>query len=398
MTATVIPKLDCLYAEVLRSPIWVYDITGHKMIWANQAALDLWQADDIEELCGRDFSQGQSEAVKQTLLGYLERFERGELIDTWWEIEPRGNKKRVFCRLSGVLVETQADGEKLAMLIEGQYSPELLQGTGIPSAAMALIVDNSGSILSTNPPFIEHFGHRVQNLQDVVSKSHSMRDLLTLGQTDRELETVLGVRWHHVETHQYHSEFSESTQYVMTLIDIHERKLLELENIKRARSDVLTGLMNRRGLTQTMAGYQVDHYSVFYIDFDDFKPVNDNYGHHVGDELLCQLSNVLKTQEGETVCCRLGGDEFIIIFIEQFTEKEVRQKSTHLLDDLSRPFKIDDATVVSVSASIGVATYPVHSNDLDQLIKQADCAMYEAKKQGRNRAVLYQETMKTVRQ
>ena len=118
-----LPRLSQLTAHTLRSPIWVYDIVGQRMNWANAAALELWEADNLEELCTRDFSRDQSQAVQQTLLSYLERFEHGESIDVWWEIVPKGIKKRVFCRLSGVTIEVQGK-EQTAKLLEGQYSPE----------------------------------------------------------------------------------------------------------------------------------------------------------------------------------------------------------------------------------------------------------------------------------
>ena len=91
-----LPFLDKLSAQQLRAPIWVYDVIGQKMIWANDSALDLWEASDLDDLCRRDFSTDQSQAVQQTLLGYMERFEQGEYVDAWWEISPKGIKKTGF--------------------------------------------------------------------------------------------------------------------------------------------------------------------------------------------------------------------------------------------------------------------------------------------------------------
>lgn len=391
-----LPRLNRLTISQLRSPIWVYDVVGQKMIWANESALDLWQSESLEEFCSRDFSSDQSQAVQQTLMGYMERFEMGEHLDVWWEIEPKGIKKRVFIRLSGVLAEAKDGRERLMMLLEGQYSPELLSGGDIPSAAIAVIFDDSGNIVSVNPPFVEQFGEGISRLQQILADDISVWFVKAMGSAGRDIElnTLRGMRWHHAEV-KVQQEISASPCYVLTLIDIQERKLREIETANEARSDLLTGLMNRRGLLQYMSSHEGNGFTLFYLDLDGFKPINDSYGHNVGDALLRRLANVLIAQSGKKVCARLGGDEFVVIFFGKLDRAEIELKAKHLLYDVSRPFEIASDCVVRVTGSVGVACSPQDSSDIYELMIQADAAMYEAKKQGRNQAVVYQPGMES---
>lgn len=390
-----LPSLDQLTAVTLRSPIWVYDIIGKKLAWANPAGLELWEATELDELCARDFAGGQSEAVQQTLLSYLERFQKGESFDTWWEICPRGVPKRVFCRLSGVEIPCET-GTRPAMLLEGQYSPALLNRGDIPSAAIAVLFNEAGDILSFNPPFADQFGDQISNLRQILAAESGVSFVQEMGSLGRDLElkTLKGLRWHHAEV-TTQSELSEKPGYVLTLLDIQARKLREIETANEARSDFLTGLMNRRGLLRYMDNYRGTEFSLFYIDLDGFKPINDSYGHNTGDELLRQLANVLMAQPGRKICARVGGDEFIILLLGRLSKRQLKLQSEALLADISRPYEVAPSCVVQVSASIGIASAPLDSTDMDELLTQADAAMYEAKKRGRNQAVIYQSGMES---
>jgi len=390
-----LPHLNQLSANNLQAPIWVYDIVGQRLVWANGSGLELWEAADLDELRAREFSGDQSDAVQQTLLSYLERFEAGESFDVWWEICPKGTKKRVFCRLSGVRVPAQS-GSRVAMLLEGQYSPELLNAGDIPSAAIAVLFDEQGNIVSFNPPFADQFSNQIDNLCQILPEQDAASFVQGLGSLGRdiELKTQRGLRWHHAEV-TIREQISDDPSYVLTLIDIQERKLREIEIAKEARSDFLTGLMNRRGLLQYMEGVADTPYTLFYIDLDGFKPINDTYGHNTGDELLCQLANALMAQSGRKVCARVGGDEFVVVFLEVLTPQQIEWQAERILADLSCAREVAAGCVVRVSGSIGIASMPGDAEDIHQLMISADAAMYEAKKQGRNRAVIYQQGMES---
>ena len=121
------------------------------------------------------------------------------------------------------------------------------------------------------------------------------------------------------------------------------------------------------------------------MDLDGFKPVNDTYGHSTGDELLKEASARLLTciREGDTAA-RIGGDEFIVILLESSTERAVAV-ANRILASIRSPYELGKRTIVDITASIGIAEFPGHANEMDALIDAADKAMYAAKKHGKNR-------------
>ena len=176
------------------------------------------------------------------------------------------------------------------------------------------------------------------------------------------------------------------------LYDITQTKEHEHQLEYIAHYDSLTGLPNRvlnsDRLRQAMAQSQRrhDHIAVLYLDLDGFKEVNDRYGHAVGDQLLVALSLRMKQalREGDTLS-RLGGDEFVAILTDMNDTAIALPVIQRLLDAASYAIHLDDV-IVQVSASIGVTFYPqLDDVEADQLIRQGDQAMYEAKQSGKNR-------------
>ena len=147
----------------------------------------------------------------------------------------------------------------------------------------------------------------------------------------------------------------------------------------------LTGLPNRNKLSD---GFQKmknisQKVGVLFIDLDHFKNVNDSYGHDVGDQLLIEIANELKNciRSNDTVV-RHGGDEFIIITAVE-NNQDITILTNRLLNKIHQPFHIDQEEI-QISASIGISVYPDDGTSLDELIKDADKAMYKAKNQGKN--------------
>jgi diguanylate cyclase (GGDEF)-like protein len=137
-----------------------------------------------------------------------------------------------------------------------------------------------------------------------------------------------------------------------------------------------------------------DPFAVFMLDLDRFKSINDTLGHPTGDQLLKEVAQRLKSSLQKTdVLARLGGDEFAII---QVGEKEARDGAARLaariLDLISQPFEIDGA-VLSVSASLGMATAPDDARDSTALLKMADLALYQTKFDGRNGYSFFEAAM-----
>jgi diguanylate cyclase (GGDEF)-like protein len=160
--------------------------------------------------------------------------------------------------------------------------------------------------------------------------------------------------------------------------------------------DALTGLPNRRlledRLAQVLSQAQRDGtgFSLFYMDLDRFKPINDDLGHEVGDLVLQEVSARLKksVRQADTAA-RVGGDEFVILLQSAVRGDDVESIATNLLAKLSEPIAVGEQQLL-IGASIGCARYPQDGVDIATLLKNADSAMYAAKRLGGNHFCFYE--------
>lgn len=209
--------------------------------------------------------------------------------------------------------------------------------------------------------------------------------------------------------YQYGANLVLSKPYISLTIFQQVRLLNELscnrKNLKtaegiqeRAERDVLTGLYNREAtrrrvnLLLSNPSAKPDTISaLLMIDLDNFKMVNDTYGHLFGDEFLTRTAAKIRNRfRSNDIIGRIGGDEFIV-YIDSIPNVElVEKRCTQLLEVLQETFSEEDANV-HVSASIGVALVPEHGNTLTELYNKADQALYRAKKAGKNRFCIYSD-------
>lgn len=170
----------------------------------------------------------------------------------------------------------------------------------------------------------------------------------------------------------------------------NESKRLQAELVLRANHDSLTGLPNRslleERLKQACSEAQHDgvHLAVMLIDLDGFKPINDNFSHHLGDQVLVEVARRMLAivRPGDTVA-RMGGDEFIVILPGVSGPQSVSAIADRLLKDIADPYQIDTINL-RVTASVGIVMSNGQIEQPLQLIQQADSAMYQAKQEGRN--------------
>jgi diguanylate cyclase (GGDEF)-like protein/PAS domain S-box-containing protein len=194
-------------------------------------------------------------------------------------------------------------------------------------------------------------------------------------------------------------------------MDVQAQKAMEHELRAAARTDGLTQLPNRSVLLQAIEtaiargraqpGYQ---FAVLFMDFDRFKQVNDTLGHSVGDALLRQIASrlqdslrpgdsLIQTSDFAHLAARIGGDEFVVLLDDIRGDLDAEIVATRLIDVLSIPYMIGAHKVVS-SASIGIVTSNHAADDADSVLRDADIAMYEAKRTGRARYVMFEPSMR----
>ena len=202
------------------------------------------------------------------------------------------------------------------------------------------------------------------------------------GEVYAEMQTISAVRDSKGELQHYVALFSD-----ITASKVHEE---QLERI--AHFDALTGMPNRvllaDRLHQAMAQSQRrgQHTAVAFLDLDGFKAINDHHGHDAGDELLIALATRMKQtlRDGDTLA-RMGGDEFVAVLVDLSDPGACVPMLSRLLAAAAQPVEVGGLTL-QVSASLGVTFYPqAEEVDADQLLRQADQAMYQAKQSGKNR-------------
>jgi len=195
---------------------------------------------------------------------------------------------------------------------------------------------------------------------------------------------------------------AEGTVYETTAIDVTQLRENQAE-LQRARdaavheslNDPLTGLPNRRCLMNELAGLvekarrESGSFALLYIDLDGFKLVNDSLGHAVGDALLVQVAASLRSWvRGGDFLARLGGDEFLVILDRLQAREDAALVAKHLLDAIAIPFHVKGHDL-AIGASIGISVFPSDATGAEELMQQADSAMYAAKREGKNRVLHY---------
>lgn len=183
--------------------------------------------------------------------------------------------------------------------------------------------------------------------------------------------------------------------YEGTVVDITERKRAEAMIQYQAFHDLLTALPNRALFNQNLifslhnAPTNEHKFAVMFLDLDRFKKINDTLGHAVGDRLLQSVAERLKNclREGDMVA-RWGGDEFTILLAQINNADDAGKIAQRIIDALKLPFYLENQKV-HTSTSVGIAVYPENGEDVEILLKNADLALYQAKKKGRNNYQYY---------
>ena len=182
------------------------------------------------------------------------------------------------------------------------------------------------------------------------------------------------------------------TSYVGLLTDITSGKDYESTLERMAFYDSLTGLPNRLLLSERIdQGMSITKrlksmMAVCYLDLDGFKPINDSFGHTIGDRLLVEIADRMRKSVRETdTVARIGGDEFTILLLNIKNIEECKSIVNKILESINEPYVLKNIMSANVTASIGITLYPQDDYDSDILLRHADQAMYLAKESGKNR-------------
>lgn len=193
---------------------------------------------------------------------------------------------------------------------------------------------------------------------------------------------------------------NQPDKYVAVYTDISALKNTEAELKHLAHYDSLTGLPNRillgSRLQHSLINAQLhkEVLAVLFVDLDDFKSINDSMGHTIGDELLVAVAERIRSRirDNDTLA-RLGGDEFLLLAEHLDNAEHAGTIASDLLAALATPFALSNSMEIYVEACVGIALHPTNGDTVEALMRNADTAMYKAKKLGRNKFCFYQEEM-----
>lgn len=288
------------------------------------------------------------------------------------------------------------------------------------STESMMITNVENNIVSVNPAFCNITGYQPE---EVIGKNPR---ILSSGRQDKEFFRELwqqlnmhgkwqGELWNRKKNGEIYPELlrintiydqNQNVLYRVGLAsDTSKAKASEDTIWRQANFDSLTGLPNRRMFHDRFqqeikkASRSQSQLALMFLDLDHFKEVNDSLGHHTGDKLLQEAARRLVhcVRDTDTVShmdtvARLGGDEFTIILGDLKENENIEPIVHRVLNSLSEPYQLDNE-VVYISVSIGITMYPFDAEDADTLIKNADQAMYAAKRTGRNRFCYFTESM-----
>lgn len=359
---------------------------------------------DVEIFRQQAHQYGFDEKAYLAALDKVPRFTRDEVA----------HGMRFYTKLTDIISASSFSAIKQSRLLaereKAQERLQLFSRVFSDTHEGIMITDAKQQILDINPAFTQITGYSrgdiIGNTPNILSSGKQSPQFYALmWHTVSENGYWQGEVWNRTKQGQLYAELltissltnsqNEVTHYVGMFSDITNSKLQQDQLNLMAHYDVLTKLPNRalfvdrfqQSIAHSMrTGHQL---AVCFLDLDDFKPVNDNYGHDVGDRLLIEVANRISAciREEDTVS-RQGGDEFAILLndIKSASQYEVTIDRIHKA--LAEPYIIDDIQH-RITVSSGLTLYPADNGDIDTLLRHADHAMYQSKLTGKNRSRLY---------
>lgn len=397
-----IDGLDAL--SRLQSAVWIFDIDRRRIHWANDAALELWGAADIESLRARDLGRDMSASVAERLTQYQQDFLSDDArFHELWTIYPGDQPVSVDVRFRGLRI----DGGRMAMLCEASRGdeppPDSLRSVDalLHTAVMVTLYDESGIALYRNPSARRTVTSPAETLrerlQDELGFQRLRESLRSRGHTSLTLpvDTAAGRRWHELSARVCRDPATGATAWLVSEVDVSQLKDSEAQASFLALHDTTTGLPNRSYARQHFADSAgtLAPAALLLIDLDEFKTINDSLGHVAGDELLAEVAQRLRAAlRPQDLVTRFGGDVFLVLLAAHPAEPNLAEIEFALRAALSAAVVLQGRTL-RITVSIGVGIYPRDGHDFDTLLRNADLALHAAKKTGRNTLAHYSATM-----
>jgi len=387
---------------------------GGLILAINEAWLNLFGYEQLDKdhLIGLSFSTLLTvESKKSFSLALSELLENGKSQHHHIAIITKQGKERLIS-ITGRIIKAE-DGklkahcalEDVTEAIEANKSLKLAAKVFENTGEGVMVTDKNCRIISVNQAFTDILGYSETEIRghkpkilrsgkhDEAFYDEMWRDIRQSGGWKGEIwnrhkSGALIPEW--LTITKLLNESNEVEKYIGVFADISKLKSSEAELTYISNHDALTDLPNRRSL-MTSVNYAVMQsnmaqtcFAVMVLDLDRFKEVNDSFGHAIGDEVLLHVSHVLKNNLRDIdVVSRFGGDEFAILVSHVEHDDDPGVLAKQLIEKVSEAFKISSGAQMSMGCSIGISLFPEHSKSADELVQQADTALYLSKKNGR---------------
>ena len=387
----------------LQAPIWIFDIDNSCIVFANKPACHLWQADTEQELLDRDFTEDMSATVGKRLRQYQVDFvERDASFNEMWTLYPNGEPKSVMVIFSSFPLDDGRMGMQCEVVAQPDDEPENLRSAEalLHTDVMITLFSMHGPVLYMNPAARNAAALAQQGLSEIFLNSEDHESLLSELDSGNEYRMVTrvytgqGARWYDLSAKRCSDAVTGEPAVLVTAIDVSELKVARDKARYLADRDQLTGCYNRAFLQQHMSmlpKQETNRCALIYFDVDKFKQINDRLGHEMGDRVLRELaSRAREFVRQDDLVVRLGGDEFVILLKNIPSDRDFSPQVDRLLKAFAAPIA-HESIRLNATVSMGVTTFEPHTVDCDDILRDADIALYVSKQAGRNCFTFFDE-------
>jgi diguanylate cyclase (GGDEF)-like protein len=388
-------------ARNLSTPVWIFDVDHSRILFANEAACTLWQAVNEEDLRSRDMSEGMSTTVSKRLKQYQADFElRKTTFREMWTLYPAGKPVSSSVAYTGFRLTDGRMAMQCEALTLANDEPDNLRSAEalLHTDVMIALFELEGTNLYMNPAARNTMCLGVDCLSTFFSSSTDyhvmMFELDEKGEHHMvaKVKTNSDERWFDISAKNCSDAVTGKPAVLITAIDVSELKTARDKARYLADRDQLTGCFNRAFLERHVSSLARGHgpqQCLLYIDVDRFKHVNDTFGHQAGDDVLKELSLRAQNAVGRNgLVSRLGGDEFVILLECGVAHDDTFQKVDAVFEELSGTI-LSGSTNLQIHISMGMTEFDPSETDFENALRQADIALYNSKREGRNRITLY---------
>lgn len=382
--------------SLLRSPVWLFDVDTMQLVWANDPALSLCDAKELSELERQNMAFDLSCKIRERLKNNDgELSSANDTMSEYLTLYPDGAPATFECSISAM---STPSGQRWLMVngirqvtkpkSEALYRNYALLHTSTCVSVYAL----DGQLKYSNPSAAIMLGSARTALSERFHDGEEWQAInasLLLGnevRTEAKVETATGYVWHSLTLEMCPDPVLAESSILVSELDISARRKAQQQVEQLAYHDVLTGLPNRASWEQTLnelLDSAEQPISVLFMDLNGFKNINDTFGHDAGDKLLIAVAmRIGDCLTGDQFLARLGGDEFTVLMKDDEAGVLSSAKAEYILRSFASPVVIDGQELY-ISPSIGISRYPADAErNAEQIMQQADTAMYAAKKAG----------------